>query len=148
MKNKTKMSQLCQTSQSVCWCQKMKWKWEKWVFSTHNPVREACKSFHHSMTIKLLSSLNILSDQSFSIFEGCHHTSPWRVFCTGRNRIFKKQNKKRLFSCATSSFRCEDTFDPYGMRRILKKYLAQKGFLIIYFSSYYTLKLSVLNKKV
>lgn len=42
-------------------------------------------------------------------------------FVPGGIVFFKKQNKKRLFSCVTSSFRCEDTFDPYGMRRILKK---------------------------
>lgn len=52
-----------------------KWidNWDKQIFSTHSPVKVACKSIHHGMTIKLQTSLNIPSDQSFGIYEGVSH---------------------------------------------------------------------------
>lgn len=54
-----------------------KWidNWDKWICSTHCPVREACKSLHHGMTIEL----NVPSDQSFGILEEGNHS--WMKAC-------------------------------------------------------------------
>lgn len=56
-----------------------KWtgNWEKSIFSSHSPVREACKSIHHGMTVKPQSSLVISAEQSFGISEGGDHTGGW-----------------------------------------------------------------------
>lgn len=100
MKNKTKMSQLCQTWQSVCWCQKMKWKWDNESFQ-HTIQLEKRPSPFTTAWLSNFYHLFISSLTSFSIFEGRDHASPWRVFCTRRNRIFWKKTKQKtlIFLC-------------------------------------------------